>query len=251
MASPSAHVASERPFYDRHADAYDALITDPVEPWVTAVNDALQAAGFSNAQVLDAGCGTGRHAAALIERGHDVTLLDASAALLRIARERCPHAPALVSDLCAPAITGPFDAVTCRGVLNDLLTDRERADAVRSFAGLTRIGGLLVLDVREAAMSQQRADGSLRTTNTDLPDGSHLRFVSRPTWNAERIVVEERYELDDGSGAPIVSEYLFEMRPWTRGEMHELLTSVGYKSIKMTAGVGRRTPDRLLVAARR
>lgn len=251
MSSPSAQVASERPFYDCHANAYDALITDPVEPWVTTVDDALQAAGFNRAQLLDAGCGTGRHAAALIERGHDVTLLDASAALLRIARERCPHAPALVSDLCAPAITGPFDAVTSRGVLNDLLTDRERADAVRSFARITRIGGLLVLDVREAAMSQQRAYGSARTTDVDLPDGSHLRFVSRPTWNAGRIVVEERYELDVGSGAPIVSEYLFEMRPWTRGEMHALLTSVGYENIKIRAGVGRRTPDRLLVTARR
>lgn len=251
VASPSAHVASERPFYDRHANAYDALIPDRVEPWVAAVDDALKAAGFNNAHVLDAGCGTGRHAAALTERGHDVTLLDASAALLRIARQRCPHAAALVSDLCAPAVTGPFDAVTSRGVLNDLLTDHERADAVRSFAELTRTGGLLVLDVREAAMSQRRADGSVRTTDVDLRDGSHLRFVSRPTWNAGRIVVEERYELDVGSGAPIVSEYLFEMRPWARGEMHELLTSVGYKSIEMKAGVGRRTPDRLLVTARR
>ena len=218
---------------------------------MTAVNDALQAAEVCNAQVLDAGCGTGRHAAALIERGHHVTLLDASAALLRIARKRCPHAPALVSDICAPAITGPLDAVTSRGVLNDLLTDRERADAVRCFAGVTRTGGLLVLDVREAAMSQGRADGSMRMTETDLPDGSHLRFILRPIWKANHIVVEERYELDAGSGAPIVSTYLFEMRPWTRDEVHELLASVGYRSIEIGAGVGRRTPDRLLVTARR
>lgn len=244
-------MAAERPFYDRHADAYDALITDSVEPWVTAVDEALQAAGFSKAHVLDAGCGTGRHAAALMGRGHDVTLLDASEALLRIARERCPRAPAVVSDLCAPAVTGPFDAVTSRGVLNDLLTDRERADAVRSFAGLTRAGGLLVLDVREAAMSQQRADGSPRTTDAQLPDGSRLRFVSRPTWKSGHIVVEERYELDVGAGAPTVNEYLFQMRPWTRDELRELLTNVGYRSIEMHAGVGRRTPDRLLVTARR
>jgi SAM-dependent methyltransferase len=252
VTSPSADVAAERPFYDRHARAYDALITDPVEPWVAAVDEALQAAGFSNAQVLDAGCGTGRHAAALIERGHDVTLLDASAALLRIARKRCPDAPALVSDLCAPALLGPFDAVVARGVLNDLLTDRERADALRAFAGLTRAGGVLVLDVRETAMSRQRADGTWRTTDADLPDGSHLRFVSRPTWNEGRIVVEERYELDGGhSEAPEVSEFLFEMRPWARDEMQRLLASVGYRRIEMHDGVGRRTPDRLLVTARR
>jgi SAM-dependent methyltransferase len=189
-------VAGERPFYDRHADAYDALISDPVEPWVADVDESLQSAGLSNAKLLDAGCGTGRHAAALIQRGHDVNLLDASSALLRIARKRCPDAPAVVSDLCAPALTGPFDAVIARGVLNDLLTDNERADALGVIAGLTRAGGVLVLDVRESARSRQRADGTWRTTEADLPGGLHLRFTSRPTWNGGRIVVEERYELD-------------------------------------------------------
>ena len=252
VASRSADVAAERPFYDRHADAYDALISDPVEPWVAAVDESLRTAGFSNAKVLDAGCGTGRHAAGLIERGHDVTLLDASAALLTIARKRCPDAPALVTDLCAPAIAGPFDAVVARGVLNDLLTDREREDALQAFAGLTRAGGVLVLDVRETAMSRQRADGTWRTAQADLPDGSHLRFISRPTWNDGRIVVEERYELDDDhSEAPAVSEFLFEMRPWTREEMEHLLSSAGYSHIEMRDGIGRRSPDRLLVTARR
>jgi SAM-dependent methyltransferase len=245
-------VAGVRPFYDRHAHAYDALMTDPVEPWVTAVNECLLAAEFSNARVLDAGCGTGRHAAALIERGHDVTLIDASASLLAIARTRCPDAPALVTDLCAPAITGPFDAVIARGVLNDLLTDEERTDALRAFADVTRSGGVLLLDVREAAMSRPRADGTWRTAVADLPDGSHLRFTSRPTWNDGRIVVEEHYELHGvHAAAPELSEFRFEMRPWTRDEMRGLLSGAGYGRIEMRDGVGRRSPDRLLVTARR
>ena len=201
--------------------------------------NSLRAAGFNTAQVLDAGCGTGRHAAALIERGHDVTLLDASEALITIARKRCPDAPAVVTDLCEPAIAGAFDAVIARGVLNDLLTDGERADALNAFARLTRAGGVLVLDVREAAMSQQRADGIWRTTEVDLQDGSQLRFISRPTWNDGRIVVEERYELaSDHDETPEVSEFLFEMRPWTREELQRRLSSAGYGRIEMRDGVG-------------
>ena len=117
-----------------------------------------------------------------------MTLLDASEALITIARRRCPRALAVVTDLCEPAITGTFAAVVARGVLNDLLTDGERDAALRSFARLTRPGGVLALDVREAAMSQRRADGTWRTTEVVLPNGSHLRFVSRPTWNDGRIV---------------------------------------------------------------
>jgi len=215
------------------------------------VDESLRVAGFSTARVLDAGCGTGRHAAALIERGHHVTLLDASEALISIARRRCPDAPAVVTDLCEPAITGGFDAVIARGVLNDLLTDEERTKALNAFARLTHAGGLLVLDVREAVTSQPRADGTWRTTEVDLRDGSRLRFVSRPTWNDGRIVVEERYELaSDNAETPEVSEFLFAMRPWTREEMQRRLSGAGYGRIEMRDGVGRRSPDRLLVTAR-
>jgi hypothetical protein len=48
-----------------------------------------------------------------------------------------------------------------------------------------------------------------------------------------------------------VSEFLFEMRPWTRDEMQRRLSSAGYSRIELRDGVGRRSPDRLLVTARR
>jgi hypothetical protein len=142
--------------------------------------------------------------------------------------------------------------VVSRGVLNDLLTDRERADAVSSFARLTRRDGVLVLDVREARASEARADGVWRTNEVDLPDGSHLRFDSRPTWTNGRIVVDERYELTPGlHTGPVLREYTFQMRPWTTEELDDRLGRAGYHSIATTGGVGRRTQDRLLVVARR
>ncbi len=157
MTSQSASTASERPFYDAHAEAYDHFIADPISPWTDAVEAALTAAGMTNATLLDAGCGTGRHAAAFSTLGHRVTLLDASAELLAIAVRRCPTSPAHHDDICDPTLTGPYDAITCRGVLNDLTTDKERDAALHAFARLLRPGGLLILDVREAGRSRAGA----------------------------------------------------------------------------------------------
>ena len=51
-----ARVSAERPFFHSlHAGAYDALITDPVEPWVQAVHEHLEGADLEQASILDAG----------------------------------------------------------------------------------------------------------------------------------------------------------------------------------------------------
>lgn len=64
-------------------------------------------------------------------------------------------------------------------------------------------------------------------------------------------MVEERHELDsDRDETSEVSEFLFEMRPWTRDEMRRRLSRACYGRIEMRDGAGRCTPDRLLVTAR-
>lgn len=82
VTSQSARVSRTRPFYARHAQAYDLLVADPVEPWVEAVHERLVRSGWPAASVLDAGCGTGRHAAALAALGYRVDLADAAGGLL-------------------------------------------------------------------------------------------------------------------------------------------------------------------------
>jgi SAM-dependent methyltransferase len=251
VTSRSARITTERPFYDLHADAYDALITDPVEPWVDAVDDRLRAAGLSSASVLDAGCGTGRHAQALIDRGHRVSLLDASPRLLTIASRRCPGSPAHRTDICTPKLPERFDAITCRGVLNDLVLDEERDAALESFAALLSDDGLLFLDVRETVEARRRANGQWQRSEAALHGGETLRFASRPLWRADRIVVEERYEFVSRDGPSSVHEYVFEMRPWGRDEITARLRAAGFSNVDTLQGVGRRTPDRLFVTARR
>src|SRR5687768_2177284 len=51
------------------------------------------------ARILDAGCGTGRVAIRLAERGYDCVGVDLDASMLEVARERAPHVPWLLGDL--------------------------------------------------------------------------------------------------------------------------------------------------------
>jgi 2-polyprenyl-3-methyl-5-hydroxy-6-metoxy-1,4-benzoquinol methylase len=235
MSSSSARTSNQRPFYAAHADAYDLLITDPVEPWVEAVHARL---GHSAATILDAGCGTGRHAEALIAKGHRVDLADASAQLLAIAGRRCPTARTHLADLCALRTPSTYDAVTCRGVLNDMVTDTERSTAIRSLAACLEPGGLLILDVREAESSRLRADGVTRSRQVE-----GLTFTTTTTWNEGLLHVHEEY-----AGARAAT-YEFTMRPWTTVELTRRLREAGLRTVEIHPGVGRRTLDRLFVVA--
>jgi trans-aconitate methyltransferase len=245
VTSESARVSRARPFYADHAEAYDALITDPVDPWVSAVDARLIADGHSPATILDAGCGTGRHAAALLARGHEVTLVDASPALLRIAARRCPSSRAWLRDLCTLSPPDRFSAVTCRGVLNDLLIDAERESALTALTTCLQPGGVLFCDVREAVTSQARADGRRRARTVTVPSGSALTFATTSRWDEGLLRVSEEYE----SAATGRQEYAFVMRPWTTGELRDRLGRAGLAGVTVESGVGRRTPDRLFVTA--
>jgi SAM-dependent methyltransferase len=100
---------------------YDALATNYAEH---ADNNAYNAhyerpaslalvGNPARLRVLDAGCGPGTHAAALIDGGATVTGLDSSAAMPAVARERLgPDVPLHRADLADPL---PLpDAACCR-----------------------------------------------------------------------------------------------------------------------------------------
>jgi SAM-dependent methyltransferase len=249
VMSQSARTSQARPFYAEHAWAYDHLITDPAEPWAAAVHDRLIRSALSGASVLDAGCGTGRHAAALAARGFHVDLADASGDLLQQAARRCPSARILHVDLCALEVGPVYQAVVCRGVLNDMTTEDERDAVLRSFAGSLQEGGLVLLDVREEDKSRERATGTPRRQTVDLGQRTRLTFTSTSTWSAGRLLVREEYEVAVDGEPSRQSSYDFAMRPWTEVELSQRLARAGFRDIEIAPGVGRTTNDRLFVSA--
>jgi ubiquinone/menaquinone biosynthesis C-methylase UbiE len=92
---------------------------------------------------LDAACGTGRHTAQLVARGHRVVGVDASPEMLAKARARVPDADFRLGDLRRlPVDAASVDLVVCALALTHV---PDLAPAVDELARVLRPGGRLVL----------------------------------------------------------------------------------------------------------
>ena len=150
---------------------WDAMTYDdlrlPHVAWGQRVLDRL--GDVDDRRVLDAGCGTGRDAAALIERhpGVDLVGVDASVNMIEQARTRLgDRADLVVADLTRPIPVEPVDAVMSVAAFH-WVKDHDALFA--NLASITRPGGRLVSDcggqgqlaVVEAAIEE--VTGELRT----------------------------------------------------------------------------------------
>jgi SAM-dependent methyltransferase len=105
--------------------------------------DALAERG---SRILDAGCGTGRVAAALAVRGHDVVGADVDASLIEAGREQYPGLPLVHRDLLdLRAEDGPFDVAVLAGNVIVYVEPGSEADVLRALDGVVVPGGRVVL----------------------------------------------------------------------------------------------------------
>ena len=108
------------------------------EPVVHGIVDAL-AAG----RALDACCGTGRHAAHLVDRGWDVIGVDATHEMLEVARAKVPAARFEQGDVVElPLADEAVDLAVCSLALTHV---PDLGAALASLARVVRPGGTLVL----------------------------------------------------------------------------------------------------------
>ena len=252
--------ASPRPFYGEFAWAYDYLIARPVAEECAGMAAALARRSIGpGASLLDAGCGTGRYAAELARRGFVVTGIDRSPDLLDEARRRPVNPGARVrfeaGDLLALPAGAGFDAIVCRGVLNDLVEPGDRAAVFGGFARALRPGGALLFDVRDwdASVAGKTAQPVSERRVTTPRGPLVFRSVTRLDPSTRRLLIEECHRLTTASGE-VTARHDFVMRCWSRDELDGLLAAEGFGAIEYAGtyegaplGVG----DRLVVAASR
>ena len=136
-----------------YADAYDMLYHDKD---YAAERDLIvrifQTYGDGPIRsVLDLGCGTGNHAIPLAQRGYQVTGIDRSPEMLRIARQKADVAGVSVSfhrgDIRTVDLGQQFDACICMfAVLCYQLSNTDVEAALRTVRKHLREGGLFVFD---------------------------------------------------------------------------------------------------------
>jgi SAM-dependent methyltransferase len=249
----------KRPFYAEYAWAFDLLIDRPVRKECAAIAAWLVARGvLPGAELLDAGCGTGRYAAELARRGYIVHGIDLSAQLIEVARRSVEERPSVsfaVGDI-RRLPSDRYEAILCRGVLNDFVDDDAREAVLAAFARAARPAGVLILDVREwEASAARKAREPVFRKSVDTDRGK-LTFTSVTNLDREhqRLVLTERHTLVTG-GQERSSEYQFLMRCWTRSELESRLTQRGFTSVAYfgayDAAVDIGATDRIVAVAQR
>jgi len=211
------------------------------------------------ADVLDAGCGTGRYAIELARRGYVLEGIDLSPELIEVATRaagdstgRVSFAVGNITDL----PTSRYAGILCRGVLNDITGDGDRDAVFAAFSGALQSNGVLMLDVRDWGASLERKTREPLFRKRVSTDRGELTFTSITTLDPARhqLLICERHELV-GKGPAQARDYSFVMRCWERAELDALLTRHGFGKVSYFGaydpGIAVGMTDRLVVVAER
>lgn len=174
--SPAVPPASTVAWYDAHAeqlaDGYEGLEAATVHHQLFGL-----IAGSPRMRILDVGAGTGRDAAALAAMGHDVTAVEPSAKMLRLARTLHSASPITWSSDSMPALAdqrGPFDLVMLSAVWMHV-PPSQRASALKRLVALASARGMIYMTLRIGPADPDRGmfDVNLAELRR-LSDAEHL-----------------------------------------------------------------------------
>jgi len=248
-----------RPFYAEYAWAFDLLIDRPVQKECAVVAAWFVDRGIvPGAEILDAGCGTGRYARELARRGYIVHGIDQSPDLIEVAngaRGPAGGASFAVGDI-ADLPIARYDGILCRGVLNDIIDNRRRDAVFSAFAKALRPNGALILDVREWDASAQRKAREPVFRKRVSTEHGELTFTSVTTLDPDnhQLLLSERHALV-AEGGERVSDYHFVMRCWERDELDVLLARHGFGKVSYFGaydpGIQIGATDRIVAVAQR
>jgi len=131
------------------AEVYDAIMADvEYQEWTDFILRLARERGFRGGRLLDLGCGTGNATAPMVARGLEVVGVDASDAMLAVARRKLPEVRFHRADVRRLRLRGRFElAYSVFDALNNLLDPAGFAAMARRVWQLLMPGGLFIFDM--------------------------------------------------------------------------------------------------------
>lgn len=143
-------------FYNDHASEYSAS-TSSVE--MQDIQERFQRWLSPHARILDAGCGSGRDTKAFLKAGYEVTAIDASAALARLA-SAYTGLPCQVLRFQDMTFSNCFDGIwACASLLH--VPKIEMPDVLSRICRALKPGGILYLSLKQGEGERVAGDGRL------------------------------------------------------------------------------------------
>jgi len=201
-------------------------------------------------RILDLGCGSGRHAIELSERGYHVTCLDLSSTLLSLARQRSEHTCCVRfvrADMRRMPFHHAFEVVvsffTTFGYFD---SDAENLRTLKSLAAVLKPGGVFLQDYLNKAF----VVNNLVAHDVRKEDGYEIAQNRR--YNREQERIEKEITITENGET---RKYFESVRLYTLDEMRDLLAQAHLK-LEQTFGdfAGSRfTPEspRLILVGRK
>jgi ubiquinone/menaquinone biosynthesis C-methylase UbiE len=183
-------------------------------------------------RVIDIGCGHGRHAIALAERGSNVIGLDGAAALLNRARQLAAGLHGQIRWVRGDMRRLPFrsecaDAAVVMDAFGFFDTEQEHEAVLREAARVVTIGGRLALKVVNGGLVLD----DFRETEQEERDGVVVSVSNRLTFEPPRLLQRITVTGSRGDG-----EYERRQRLYRVEELSAALTHAGFAIDSVFAG---------------
>jgi SAM-dependent methyltransferase len=228
------------------------LTSRALQKEVDFIDDSL--AMEKGARLLDIACGTGRHAVELAKRGYDVVGLDASEAMLDLARQGSKGAEPGVSfnlgDMRELSYEEQFDGVYCWDTSFGYFDDERNAQVVTGVWKALRMGGQFLLDVvnRDYIVRQAPSVAWFEGDRCICMDEMHVDNIT------SRMRVKRTMILEEGR----TREIEYSIRVFSLHELGRMLHEHGFRVAEVsgriaTPGVffGAESPRVLILAEKR
>lgn len=183
---------------------------------------------------MEVACGTGRLMAIMEENGYEVTGLDLSQKMLKIARKRC-KGELLMQDMRDILIRESFDALICfGGSFGYLLTDEDVSKVLKSFNRALRSGGILIFESFDADKSRRYEFGGWREAIFEFEDMKITRLSRSYDYidNESTWAVDWKYTIEKGDEKRMIKDQT-RLRSFYQDQLTDMLEEQGFKVVNV------------------